>query len=127
MAKCKNMEDMMGKNGLFKRMLKEMTEQMLEGELTGHLGYEKHAAKGRKSGNSRNGRTGKKVRTELGEISLRLRRFWSENGFFAEHNGVCAARCGFWCSAIPMLYNDSCAGCSLSEITYLRICGLRFL
>ena len=74
MAKCRNMEDMLGKNGLFKRMLKEMTEQMLEDELTGHLGYEKHAAKGRKSGNSRNGRTGKKVRTGLGDISLETPR-----------------------------------------------------
>lgn len=28
MAKCKNMEDIAGKNGLLKRMLKEMTEQI---------------------------------------------------------------------------------------------------
>lgn len=74
MAKCKTMEDITGKNGLFKRMLKEMTEQMLEGELTGHLGYEKHSPAGRNSGNSRNGRTGKTVRTGFGDISLETPR-----------------------------------------------------
>jgi transposase-like protein len=70
MAKCKTMEDITGKNGLFKRMLKEMTEQMLEGEITGHLGYEKHSPEGHNSGNSRNGRTGKTVRTGFGDVSL---------------------------------------------------------
>lgn len=70
MSKCKTMEDITGKNGLFKRMLKEMTEQMLEAELTGHLGYEKHSPEGNNSGNSRNGRTGKTVRSGFGELSL---------------------------------------------------------
>lgn len=70
MSKCKTMEDITGKNGLFKRMLKEMTEQMLEAELTGHLGYEKHSPDGHNSGNSRNGHTGKTVRSGFGEVSL---------------------------------------------------------
>ncbi len=70
MSKCKSMEDLTGKNGLFKRMLKEAAEQMLEAEMTGHLGYEKHSAAGRNSGNSRNGHTGKTVRTGFGEVPL---------------------------------------------------------
>ncbi|MEI7482927.1 MAG: IS256 family transposase [Elusimicrobiota bacterium] len=74
MAKCKTMEDIAGKNGLLKRMLKEMTEQMLEGELTGHLGYEKHSPAGHNSGNSRNGHTGKTVHTGFGEVSLETPR-----------------------------------------------------
>ena len=74
MAKCKSMDDIAGKNGLLKRMLKEMTEQMLEGELTGHLGYEKHAPEGHNSGNSRNGRTAKTVNTGFGEVSLETPR-----------------------------------------------------
>ena len=74
MAKCKTLEDITGRNGLFKRMLKEMTEQMLEGEITGHLGYEKHSQSGHNSGNSRNGHTGKTVRTGFGELSLETPR-----------------------------------------------------
>lgn len=38
-------------------------ERALEGELTDHLGYEKHAREGRNSGNSRNGRTRKRVKS----------------------------------------------------------------
>lgn len=74
MAKCKTMEDITGKNGLFKRMLKEITEQMLEAEMTEHLGYEKHSPEGRNSGNSRNGHTGKTVRTGFGEVPLETPR-----------------------------------------------------
>ncbi len=33
-------------------------EQMLEGELDAHLGYEKHSVEGNNSGNSRNGKYG---------------------------------------------------------------------
>src|SRR3989339_285058 len=74
LAKCKTIEDLTGKNGLLKRLLKEATEQMLEAEMTEHLGYEKHAAKGRNSGNSRNGHTGKTVHTDFGEVPLETPR-----------------------------------------------------
>ncbi len=39
-----------------------------------HLGYERHAAAGRGSGNSRNGSTPKTVTTEIGEVDLRVPR-----------------------------------------------------
>jgi len=74
MAKCKTLDDITGKDGLFNRMLKEITEQMLEGELTGHLGYEKHSLAGKNSGNSRNGHTAKKVRTGFGDVSMETPR-----------------------------------------------------
>lgn len=74
LAKCKTMEDITGKNGLFKRMLKEAAEQMLEAEMSEHLGYEKHAAEGRNSGNSRNGHTGKTVHTDFGNVPLETPR-----------------------------------------------------
>jgi transposase-like protein len=74
LAKCRTMEDLTGKNGLFKRLLKDATEQMLEAEMSEHLGYEKHAAEGRNSGNSRNGHTGKTVHTDFGEVPLETPR-----------------------------------------------------
>lgn len=45
-------------------------EQMIEGELDSHLGYTRHSPEGINSGNSRNGKTSKKVKTALGEVKL---------------------------------------------------------
>ena len=49
-------------------------EQMLEGEMDSHLGYTKHSAEGINSGNSRNGKGSKKVKTKLGEVELAIPR-----------------------------------------------------
>jgi transposase-like protein len=42
--------------------------------MTDHLGYERHAAVGRGSGNSRNGATAKTVTTEIGKVALDVPR-----------------------------------------------------
>ena len=55
-------------------------ETMLEAELTEQLGYEPYEAKGRKSGNSRNGKRKRKVRTSGGETELQVPR--DRNGEF---------------------------------------------
>ena len=47
---------------------------MLEAELTAHLGYEKHAVEGRNSGNSRNGKRSKKLRTQTGDVHIQVPR-----------------------------------------------------
>ncbi len=49
-------------------------EQMLEGEMDSHLGYEKHSPEGVNTGNSRNGKTRKTVKTTLGEGELEVPR-----------------------------------------------------
>jgi transposase-like protein len=49
-------------------------EQMLEAELTEHLGYEPYEAKGRNSGNSRNGSYEKTIRTSAGDTKVRVPR-----------------------------------------------------
>ena len=54
--------------------LEELTKRLLEGELTEHLGYEKHATEGRNGGNSRNGRTTKRVKTDTGEVEIEVPR-----------------------------------------------------
>jgi putative transposase len=66
--------------GLAKQMIQRIFERALEGELTHHLGYEKHAAKGRGSGNSRNGTSKKTLKGELGQIPLAVPR--DRNGEF---------------------------------------------
>lgn len=71
---CKTIEDIAGKNGLLKRLLKNMTEKILESEMENHLGYEKYSVDGKNSGNSRNGKTAKTVRSDFGEFPLETPR-----------------------------------------------------
>lgn len=59
----------------FQEMFKHGVNEMLQGELDEHLGYEKHAPEGRGSGNSRNGFSSKKVKSEtLGDVVLSIPR-----------------------------------------------------
>ena len=60
---CKNAEDLLGKGGLIKDLTKVLIERALQAELIEHLGYDKHAADGRGSGNSRNGTSAKMLKT----------------------------------------------------------------
>ena len=35
---CKDLNELLGKDGAIKKLIKNLSEQMLEGELTNHLG-----------------------------------------------------------------------------------------
>lgn len=59
---------------LLKDLRKSFIEHALEGELTHLLGYGKHSVEGYNTGNSRNGSTSKKVKTEKSEIEIRVPR-----------------------------------------------------
>ena len=50
------------------------TEKMLEAEMDQHLGYEKHAPEGRNGGNSRNGKTSKKLKSKYGPVEIEVPR-----------------------------------------------------
>jgi len=80
LAKAESMDDFFGRDGIFARLFAHTLEQMLEAELSDHLGYEPYEAKGRNSGNNRNGRYAKKVRTSSGDTSVRVPR--DRNGSF---------------------------------------------
>ena len=67
-------EDIIGKNGLLKQLTKALLEKALEGEMTHHLGYEKHDPDGRGSGNSRNGKYGKTITGDFGEMPVAIPR-----------------------------------------------------
>ena len=51
-----------------------MVESALEGEIPGHLGYDKHDPAGDGSGNSRNGTRSKTVLTEVGPVEIEVPR-----------------------------------------------------
>lgn len=70
----KTQEDLAGPNGLIKEITKAIVERMLEGELTHHLGYEKSDPAGYGSGNSRNGKTRKTLKSEQGELEVAVPR-----------------------------------------------------
>ena len=80
LAKVQSMDDFFGKEGVFAKLFATTLEQMLEGEMTEHLGYEPYEAAGRNSGNNRNGHYPKKVRTSTGQTSVRVPR--DRNGEF---------------------------------------------
>src|SRR5215467_11797712 len=67
-------EDLIGENGLLKQLTKALVERALKAELTHHLGYEKNQAEGRGSGNSRNGKSRKKLKGDFGEVEIEVPR-----------------------------------------------------
>ena len=63
-----------GEGGLLGELTKMVVEGALEGEMDDHLGYGKHDAAGRNSGNSRNGRRAKTLLTEAGPVEISVPR-----------------------------------------------------
>ncbi|MEN8137996.1 MAG: IS256 family transposase [Bacteroidota bacterium] len=59
-------------NNFLSRLQKRGIEKILEGELDGHLNYEKHQKSG--NTNSRNGYTDKKIKTSFGESEIKVPR-----------------------------------------------------
>jgi transposase-like protein len=76
-AECRDMADV---QDLLKGLFKDAIEAMLEGEMEEHLGYEKHSAAGKGSGNSRNGYSQKTLKSEIGEAAISIPR--DRNGEF---------------------------------------------
>ncbi|MFE9637348.1 IS256 family transposase [Streptomyces sp. NPDC006463] len=61
-----------GQGGLLQQLTKRILESALEGEITDHVGHEKHEKAG--SGNTRNGTRSKTVVTEVGPVVLEVPR-----------------------------------------------------
>lgn len=70
----KKPEDLIGENGLLKQLTKRLLERAMQAEMTEHLGYVKHAASGKNSGNSRNGNYNKNIKGDFGQIDLTVPR-----------------------------------------------------
>ena len=77
---CETAEDLLGEDGVVKQLTARLLERMLESEMTDHLGYEKHNPAGRNSGNSRNGKGGKTLKVDSGDVSIQVPR--DRNGDF---------------------------------------------
>jgi transposase-like protein len=74
LATATSIDDFFGKEGIFARLFATTLEHMLEAELTAHLGYQPYAATGRNSGNSRNGKRSRSLRTSAGDMQIQVPR-----------------------------------------------------
>ncbi|MEW2051923.1 transposase, partial [Streptomyces sp. NPDC005476] len=63
-----------GEGGLLQQLTKRVLESALDGEITDHVGYEKHDPAGKNHGNSRNGTRAKTVLTDVGPVEVRVPR-----------------------------------------------------
>ena len=73
-------EDLLGDDGLFRQLKKALIERALGAELTHPLGYEKGDGAGRGMANSRNGYSGKTLKTGTGELTIEVP--WDRNSSF---------------------------------------------
>jgi putative transposase len=63
-----------GEGGLLQQLTKRVLESALDGEITDHVGYDKHDPAGKGSGNTRNGSRTKTVLTDVGPVQVRVPR-----------------------------------------------------
>ena len=80
LEKSKTVDDLLGKEGAIKRLLKSLLEDMVGAELTGHLGYEKNNRDHKATDNRRNGSSSKTLKSEFGPLPVNIPR--DRNGEF---------------------------------------------
>jgi putative transposase len=66
--------DLVGEGGLLQQLTKRVLESALEGEISDHLGYDKHEVEAKTGANSRNGHRAKTVTTEIGPVEIEVPR-----------------------------------------------------
>lgn len=74
MAKIKSPDDFFGKDGAFAKLFAKTMQEMVEAELTDHLGYDKYSSEGKNTGNSRNGSYSRSLRTSTGDTQIEVAR-----------------------------------------------------
>ena len=70
----KKPEDLIGENGLLKQLTKALVERALDAEMEAHLGHAKHDTVTNPTGNTRNGKSSKKLKGEFGELPIEIPR-----------------------------------------------------
>jgi putative transposase len=72
--KCRTQEDLLGENGLIKRILKDALEKILEAEMQEYMGRKKHERTDEEDPNYQNGYRQKAVRSSAGEFEIDIPR-----------------------------------------------------
>ena len=76
-SNCSSVDGVLDK---MKELFRDTLQEMLEAEMSEHLGYEKHESAGNNTGNSRNGYSKKTLKTKLGPACIEIPR--DRNGDF---------------------------------------------
>ena len=93
--KCKTIDDVLGKNGLVQRLVKDVLENILEAEMDEHLGRDKYQRQSNIEPGERNYRNGysqKNLRSSFGDVDLdipRDRKSESEPQIVKKYETVC--------------------------------------
>jgi len=74
LKECKGPDDFYGPDGLVKQLNKALIERMMQAELTEQIGYEKSESGEKPSGNRRNGKSKKTLRTDQGPMEIAVPR-----------------------------------------------------
>ena len=101
-----------GEGGLLAQLTKRLVESALEGEITDHLGYDRHDAAGRDGGNSRNGHRAKTVLTEVGPVEIDVPR--DRDGSFEPK--IVAKRKRRLCGVDELVISLSAKGLTTGEV-----------
>lgn len=72
--KCKTMDDVLGKNGLMQKLMKDVIQNLLEAEMAEHLGRDKYERKAETPDNYRNGYNEKTIKNSMGEMEIEVPR-----------------------------------------------------
>jgi len=80
MKEYKGPDDFYGPDGLIKQLSKALIERAMQAELTEQIGYEKSEFGEKQTGNRRNGKTSKTLRTDQGPMEIEVPR--DRNGEF---------------------------------------------
>lgn len=72
LSNYKKPEDLIGENSLLKQLTKALVERALQAEMAEHLGHDKHEAITNGSGNARNGKSRKPLKSEFGELPIEI-------------------------------------------------------
>ncbi len=75
--KCKTIDDVLGKNGLVQKLVKDILENILEAEMDEHLGRDKYQRQSNiepEERNYRNGYSQKNLRSSFGDVDLDIPR-----------------------------------------------------
>jgi transposase-like protein len=70
----KGPDDFYGPDGLIKQLSKALIERAMQAELTEQIGYEKNEVGEKQSGNRRNGKSTKTLRTDQGPMEIAVPR-----------------------------------------------------
>lgn len=113
-----------GEGGLLQQLTKRVLESALEGEITDHVGYEKHDPAGKYNGNSRNGTRAKTVVTDVGLVEVKVPRDTAGNAQVVPVRGSLRRwrSCPGWCHRRSAGSGNHCR-CIASEDVCVNCCA----